>query len=56
MTQLTVLDLSANQLEQIPPCIENLVNLKSLLLNQNFIDKLPAGKFLNVISTKLLFT
>lgn len=46
MNQLTVLDLSANKLEQISPYIGNLISLKSLLLNENFIDKLPHGKFL----------
>lgn len=46
MNQLTVLDLSANKLEQISPYIGNLISLKSLLLNENFIDKLPNGKFL----------
>lgn len=47
MNQLTVLDLSGNKLKQIPPYIGNLVSLKSFLINENCIDKLPIGKFSN---------
>jgi len=45
MSQLTVLDLSANRLDLISTCIGNLSNLKSLFLNDNFIERLPVGKF-----------
>jgi len=44
MNQLTVLDLSANRLDLISACIGNLSNLKSLFLNDNFIERLPVGK------------
>ncbi|RLU23245.1 hypothetical protein DMN91_003448 [Ooceraea biroi] len=44
MSQLTVLDLSDNELAWVPPCISDLSNLRTLLLNDNFIDKLPVGK------------
>lgn len=52
MNQLTVLDLGANRLQLIPACIGNLSNLKSLCLNDNFIERLSVGKFIEI--SKLL--